>query len=218
MTATIYKIENKINGKSYIGSTIRFKRRILDHWSSLSKGIHHSAVLQRAYLKYGKIAFDVYVVEQFDFVSKEHLLEREQFYLDTLKPVYNICKTAGSQLGSKRNKAFKDKCSDRMKGNVAWNKGKKTGPQSDIVLQKRSNAMKGKTCHADTKDKIIEKISKPVSQYDASGAFIKSWKSAKEISESFGCSYTGLIAYLSGKSNIPTYRGFIWRRTIHPMV
>lgn len=32
---------------------------------------------------------------------KEVLLAREQYYIDTLKPEYNICPVAGSRLGSK---------------------------------------------------------------------------------------------------------------------
>ena len=40
-----------------------------------------------------------------EYCEPSVLLEREQYYLDTLKPEYNILKTAGTTAGVKRSEA-----------------------------------------------------------------------------------------------------------------
>jgi len=43
-----------------------------------------------------------------EYCSSEDLIKREQYYLQNLKPLYNILKTAGSLLGFKHSKASID--------------------------------------------------------------------------------------------------------------
>jgi group I intron endonuclease len=102
----IYQIVNKINQKKYIGSSIRLLGRKKRHFSELNCNIHHSQALQRAYNKYGKDNFNFFILE---YCEDEKLLEREQYYLDNLKPEYNICKIAGNCLGIKQSKESIDK-------------------------------------------------------------------------------------------------------------
>lgn len=47
-------------------------------------------------LKYG---FDNFNLEILEFCTVENVLEREQYYIDLLKPEYNILKEAGNSLG-----------------------------------------------------------------------------------------------------------------------
>jgi hypothetical protein len=54
--------------------------------------------VDRALLKYG---FSNFSLEILEFCEIEELLKREQYYLDNLKPQYNIVETAGSTLGYK---------------------------------------------------------------------------------------------------------------------
>lgn len=51
-------------------------------------------------IKYGYAKFSLEVLE---YCPVENILEREQYYLDLLKPKYNILKTAGSTLGYKHS-------------------------------------------------------------------------------------------------------------------
>ena len=44
-----------------------------------------------------------------EYCTKENVLEREQYYIDILKPVYNIVEKAGSTLGYKHTDASKAK-------------------------------------------------------------------------------------------------------------
>lgn len=93
----IYVIENTTNGKKYIGSAVNLRNRIRGHFRKLETGVHGNIKLQRAWDKVGADNFTATVLE---FVEKpELLIEREQFFLDTICPEYNICKVAASTLG-----------------------------------------------------------------------------------------------------------------------
>ena len=71
----IYQIVNKINGKSYIGSSINLKYRKYSHFRELKHGIHHSLTLQRAYNKYGKDNFEYKILTT---CNKEECIKLEQ--------------------------------------------------------------------------------------------------------------------------------------------
>lgn len=98
--AGIYQIKNKINNKSYIGSSSRLKFRWNRHLTDLKCNAHHSLALQRAYNKYGIDNFELIILEN---CKSEELLQKEQYYLDVLKPEYNICKIAGNCAGIKHS-------------------------------------------------------------------------------------------------------------------
>lgn len=98
----IYQIRNLINGKVYIGSSVNMKQRKKQHFKKLKQQKHCNPKLQNAYNKYGE---DNLVFEVVEIVlDKTILIEREQYYIDTLNAVnegYNICPTAGNTLGLK---------------------------------------------------------------------------------------------------------------------
>jgi len=96
----IYKIINNKNQKYYIGSAKSLSGRWRLHKSQLKNNKHHSIYLQRSFNKYGYSSFSFEILEYCDV---ELLIEREQFYLDTLKPHYNIAKIAGNCLGVKHS-------------------------------------------------------------------------------------------------------------------
>lgn len=96
MKSGIYKIENQITKDIYIGSSVHLTNRKSRHFKDLGKNIHHSIILQRAVNKYGIENFIFIVLEN---CEKEDLLIKEQHYLDTLLPLYNILTQAGNSLG-----------------------------------------------------------------------------------------------------------------------
>ena len=101
MEAGVYLISNNVNGKCYVGSTIHLDQRRREHFSKLANNKHINVHLQNAYNKYGREAFDFEVLETIDIDDniKDKLLKREQFWIDNLKPEYNILLVAGSNLG-----------------------------------------------------------------------------------------------------------------------
>ena len=105
----VYRIRNNVNGKVYIGSTINFKRRKVDHFKELRGNKHPNPKLQKAYNKYGE---ENIVFEIVEYVAPEKLLEREQYYIDSLNAVnegYNIAPIAGNRLGVKCSEETKIK-------------------------------------------------------------------------------------------------------------
>lgn len=96
MNSGIYKIVNLGNGKIYIGSSRRLDRRWYMHKYNLRRGKHHCTPLQNSFNKHGEDSFEFIIMEECDC---DLLQEREQYYLDTLSPDYNICPIAGSCKG-----------------------------------------------------------------------------------------------------------------------
>lgn len=120
----IYSIRNTINGKTYIGSSANIRNRMKKHLADLRRGKHHSAILQRAYLKYGEQAF---VVDVLEVVETNILLTKEQEYLERSRPEYNISFIAceKTRLGMKSSAAHCARMSASLKGRVGPMKGKK---------------------------------------------------------------------------------------------
>lgn len=104
---TIYKIENKINHKVYIGQTImdvkdRWYRHCEINKSNPNEG---NMLIKKAILKYGKDNFEVSIIEK---VPKEKLNEREMYwisYYNSNHDGYNI--ESGGIGGSKPPKLNK---------------------------------------------------------------------------------------------------------------
>ena len=95
----IYKISFNGSSKFYIGSAVNLNKRRCNHLSDLRKKRHPNKIMQRMFNKHGEMNFIFDVIEN---VSSEHnLINREQFYIDTLMPTINILKIANSSLGSK---------------------------------------------------------------------------------------------------------------------
>lgn len=100
MRGFIYKITNKINGKSYIGQTIQnVKERFYQHCSIKCSQEVLNMAIHRAINKYGKSNFTLEVIEE---VESTNLNDREKYwikYYDSYNNGYNS--TEGGQDGVK---------------------------------------------------------------------------------------------------------------------
>ena len=96
MYGIVYKVVNRLNGHSYVGQTkTLFEKRWAKHCSDASLGI--GWLLATAIRKYGKEAFDNYVLEECD--SLMALNAAEIRWIADLKPEYNMC-AGGGGVGS----------------------------------------------------------------------------------------------------------------------
>jgi group I intron endonuclease len=76
-------------------------------------------IIYKAILKYGYSNFSFEVLE---YCEKNILLEREQFYIDSLNPEYNLSPTAGSSLGRSVSAETRIKMSNAQKGKYIGDK------------------------------------------------------------------------------------------------
>ena len=91
----VYRWTNKVNGKSYVGSSINLVKRFTNYYSFnyISKS---KMSISKALIKYGYSNFTLEILE---YCDPSNAISREQYYIDFLKPEYNILKIAGSSLG-----------------------------------------------------------------------------------------------------------------------
>lgn len=87
----VYKIKSKSKNIFYIGSAVHLPYRVQKHFKRLREGKHHSPKLQNHYNKYGEKDLIIEIVESVP--NGENLLNREQYYIDTLKPFFNVLQT-----------------------------------------------------------------------------------------------------------------------------
>lgn len=78
MACGIYIIQNKIDKKKYIGSSINIENREYKHFWMLNNNKHDNKHLQNSYNKFGKDCFEFMVIEECD---EALLIERENHYI-----------------------------------------------------------------------------------------------------------------------------------------
>lgn len=172
----IYKITCTANGKFYIGSAKDIRHRLARHKSDLSRNVHHNALLQRAVNKYGKDVFEFEILEFVD--DTESLLQREQYYLDTLNPCdinvgFNLAIEAGSRLGVPLTEEAKAKISKTLTGRK----------HTEETKLKMSQGHKGKSLSEEHYNKwqagrarYIEKYGHPLLGKKKSKESIEKWR------------------------------------------
>lgn len=83
----VYKIINTVNFKFYIGSSLSIYYRAKMHLSHLRRNVHGNKYLQRSFNKYGEDKFTFEILEK---CNKDIVRVREKYYIDSLKPHYNM--------------------------------------------------------------------------------------------------------------------------------
>lgn len=129
----------------YVGSSKNVKRRIGVHLRELRKGLHVNQMFQRAWNKYGAAAYHVIQIE---ICAEAQLIEREQFWMEALKPVRNISVYAGAPTrGLKLSAEHRAKIGAAARGRAPWCKGRKIGPRPADVREKIRAAQVGEKNH-----------------------------------------------------------------------
>lgn len=98
--AGIYRWVNKVNGNIYVGSSVNLSLRLKRYYEFsyiAFELLKSKSRIYTAILKYGHSNFQLEILE---YCAKENAISREQYYIDLLKPEYNINPTAGSRFGS----------------------------------------------------------------------------------------------------------------------
>ena len=154
----IYAVLNLVNGKFYIGSAVNLRRRWTNHKSLLNSNKHYNIHLQRAWAKHGELNFIIVILEY-----TVDLQSKEQHYIDTLAPTYNILTTAYNSTGYKHTEeavaSFKARVvSDEVKAALSARlKDKKQDPD---FVKHRTKSLKGKKRSEEIRAKMAKAQSK----------------------------------------------------------
>ena len=134
MNAGVYAIENTINNKIYIGSSVNITQRLGVHKNLLNKQKHHNAHLQRAWNKYGASSFIFFKIES---CQRDRLLELEQEAIDSFDAVldgYNARTKAESNIGVRWTPEQRKRASLRMIGLPGTRLGHKNTPEHNAKI------------------------------------------------------------------------------------
>lgn len=182
----IYKITNIANGKFYIGSAIDLVQRNYLHINQIQNKKHHNILIQRSFDKYGLECFKFDIIELTD-----NLIEREQYYIDTLKPEFNICKIAGNTQGVLASQETRDKMSKKHKGrkqNEEWIRKRIPEKGSEIyknrIISDKERERRSKQGCKNQKQATISaknKSSKPIFCYNNNKIYLNCIEAGKDL-------------------------------------
>lgn len=189
----------------YVGSAVKYPHRVKGHLNSLKRGQHKNRKLQSHCDKYG---VEDLIFEKLEYVKNSvDLIPREQYYIDTLKPVFNICKIAGSSLGVVRTDEYKRKMSLSKAG----------GKHRPECNAEKSARMKGKKRpnfrykHSEeTKAKIKANhaSARPIIQTCLCGHLVKEYPCILSAAKELGISPATISSCLRGFTK--SSAGYLW--------
>ena len=189
MTCGIYMIQNKVNGKMYIGQAVDIEDRWGEHRRGLRGGYHHNKHLQNSWKREGE--------ENFEFSI---LLECEESQLNTFEEYYILeLMTYNDRVGYNKNyggdsgrptEATRRKMSDSQKGKH----------RSEETKRKISETSKGKQLSEEHKRKLSESLKgKYCGEKSPMYGKQLSEETKRKMSESLKGKYCGEKSHMYGK-------------------
>ena len=119
--------------KTYIGSSINLKNRFSIYYSEVLLIKYDCMLINKALLKYGYSNFTLEILE---YCEPSKCIEREQYYIDLIKPEYNILEKAGSMLGYKHSSEARIKMSEAQKKIENSGRFRKGHKHSELTIDK----------------------------------------------------------------------------------
>jgi group I intron endonuclease len=194
----IYRWNNKVTNKSYVGSSLNLDRRLSIYYSKkamLAKVKTRTSIIYSALLKYGYGNFTLDILEYCDV---DILIEREQYYLDLLEPEYNILKAANSRIGSKHSLKTRALMSIKLKGINHPFYGKKTSYEtrkrigeslkSSLIFNNSVKLRSKFTTNETILKKSLKSDGVSVKIYNKLGNLVKIFPSTNKAAKYFGVS------------------------------
>ena len=226
-TNGIYKFENKINHKIYIGQANNLLNRYKRHKNNIND-LSHQEVFYRALRKYGWDNFDYEILEEFppEEYNQDNLNKLEIFYIqkyNSLNPNgYNM--TKGGHYSSEELKQPVKQYD--LKGNFIkeYESISEAARENNITITSIIACCLGKNTHGCgfqwrySKDNILKlqdiynkcpMHNTSILQYDIKGHFVKKYKDLEEIYQLTNFNKTNICQALKHKINIAY--NFQWR-------
>lgn len=113
----VYCFINKINGNSYVGSSIYLASRMRNYLNNtfLKSKQNINMPIVKALLKYKHENFSLLILE---YVEPKYLTARETYYITYIMPHYNVLKQGYSSLGYKHTEEIKQLLSELAKNRI----------------------------------------------------------------------------------------------------
>lgn len=211
----IYKIQNLINGKIYIGQSVHVKTRFNQHKAEARNG--NNRPLYNAIRKYSIENFSFEIIEE---CSQESLDEREIYwiqYFNSFKNGYNLTPGGNSPIKADIDFIYS-----------LWDEGKSFGEIVEITSLSKtciSNYLhdyENYTPHESNRRGgiiVLQKINhnnegNKICQYTFKGEFIKEWSSQKHIERELKIDADLIGRVLNGRQI--QAGGFQWKRIGEP--
>jgi hypothetical protein len=232
----IYKIQNLVNNKVYIGSSKSLLRRKYEHFNLLKNNSHGNTHLQKAYIKYGKDAFVFYILEECSF---EFLLNREEYWikyynsynrefgynLDLVENSSHIVANETKLLMKSSNKEKKIVYQYNLYGNLLnkFDSIKECSIYCNINRRYLQKLIRGKSLTYNSLyytitntfdyiyyNKCYNSMIKSVVQYTTDDVIVKSFISIKQASIELNVAYTNMSRHLT-QNKPKTIRGYVFK-------
>ena len=200
----IYKIENKINQKIYIGKTVNtIRERWLEHIDEARRG--DNSLLHKAIRKYGETAFYVDFVEE---CPNNELSLKEIYYIALFNSHMD---NMGYNMTLGGEGALKYSDEDILDlwgcGLQACEIAKRLGANPNTISQRLKFLIED----GEARKRYFSTRKKSVIQYDIYGEPIKIWDSATNAETSLGLA-KGMISKCCNKVSVIA-GGFLWKFT-----
>ena len=217
----IYKIQNQINGKVYIGKSVSIESRWKEHQAVYNKpGRNYDFIIYRAMRKYGLENFSFEIIETFDKVDKEVMNNREIYWISYYNSYHN---GYNMTLGGEGRATLEFDLEDFVK---IYNQTKSLAKTASILgcgidtVRERLKLASVKTLsYGNTLEQGSRILRRAIQQYSKSGEVLRRFQTITEaanfiIQENLTCgtqhSVEGAINKCAcGKTK--TSYGFIWK-------
>lgn len=223
----IYRWTNLLNGNSYIGSSVNLEIRLRNYYSNSYLSHHKNLAINRALLNHGYSNFSLEIIE---YCEKEKAVSREQYYMDFLKPEYNILPTAGSSLGFRHSEETLIKMRDRKhtEETLIKMRGRKNSEETLIKMRvsalyrknyeenrkKMSEIHKGKVLSEETKTKMSlyhpKRMRIEVTDLVLNTSAV--FNSIRGAAKALNTSHTAIIKNIDSKKQKPYKGRYVFRK------
>jgi len=208
----VYRWTNLLNAKSYIGSGVNLSKRLSYYYSRQymkTKLKRSKSLIYSSILIHGLSNFKLEILE---YCEPRYVISREQYFLDLLKPKYNILPTAGSNLGFKHSEETKALISEAQQGEnnsffgQTFSHSEETKAKISEAQQGENNSFFGQTHSYETKAKISEALGTAIKVLDKETNATSTYASIRKAAEALGVTQRTLCYHFK-KTNSFIFKG-----------
>lgn len=198
----VYRWTNKLNGNTYVGSAIDLRKRFYHYYSLKLMELYlkkRNSSIYRALIKYGHSNFSLEILE---YCEPSQVIEREQFYIDSLSPTYNILNIAGSKFGFKHSDETKEliRIASLAEKNPLFGKKHSEKTKALMSAAQKSRDKEGFAKTMEQKVKISKTLGHKIEITDVNTNSTAIFDTIGEAAKYLGSSHTTVSRYIKNQT------------------